>query len=95
MREVKSNEPRRLLIRGSSLPLSTLAGLEVGAGGIIAFIGLNPSTADETEDAPTIRRCMSFARDWGAGGILMAEPIRLQGYRSGATQGGGRPPRPG
>lgn len=28
------------------------------------FVGLNPSTADEQVDDPTIRRCQSFARDW-------------------------------
>lgn len=37
----------------------------------VMFIGLNPSTADETEDDPTIRRCVRFAKDWGYGGILM------------------------
>jgi hypothetical protein len=36
------------------------------------FIGLNPSTADENTDDPTIRRCIRFARDWGHGGLLMA-----------------------
>jgi len=35
------------------------------------FIGLNPSTADETKDDPTIRRCIRFAKDWGYGGVLM------------------------
>lgn len=35
------------------------------------FIGLNPSTADETQDDPTIRRCINFARDWGFGGLCM------------------------
>ncbi len=39
--------------------------------GIVAFIGLNPSTADSNEDDPTIRRCKRFARDWGYGGIVM------------------------
>lgn len=36
-----------------------------------AFIGLNPSTADEIEDDPTIRRCIRFAKDWGFHGMYM------------------------
>jgi hypothetical protein len=35
-----------------------------------AFIGLNPSTADEFLDDPTIRREKRFAADWGCGGLL-------------------------
>ena len=31
----------------------------------ILFICLNPSTADEDHDDPTVRRCVNFARDWG------------------------------
>jgi hypothetical protein len=31
----------------------------------LMFIGLNPSTADETADDPTIRRCVAFAKAWG------------------------------
>ena len=31
----------------------------------MVFVGLNPSTADEEADDPTIRRCVGFARDWG------------------------------
>jgi len=38
----------------------------------VLFIGLNPSTADETEDDPTIRRCINYAKDWGYGGMVMA-----------------------
>lgn len=33
------------------------------------FIGLNPSTASELQDDPTIRRLVVFARDWGYGGL--------------------------
>ena len=35
------------------------------------FVGLNCSTADETLDDPTVRRCIRFARDWEYGGLLM------------------------
>lgn len=35
------------------------------------FIGLNPSTADEVQDDPTIRRCIGFAKEWGFGALCM------------------------
>ncbi len=38
---------------------------------ILVWVMLNPSTADAALDDPTIRRCMSFARDTGHGGILV------------------------
>ena len=46
---------------------------------MIAFIGLNPSTADEINDDPTIRRCIGFARRWGFGGMYM---LNVFAYRS-------------
>ncbi len=30
----------------------------------VTFILLNPSTADEQQDDPTVRRCMGYARRW-------------------------------
>lgn len=44
-----------------------------------AFIGLNPSTADETNDDPTIRRCIGFAKRWGFSGLYM---LNLFAFRS-------------
>lgn len=38
----------------------------------VMFVGLNPSTADETTDDPTLIRCMNFAKSWGYGGVCMA-----------------------
>jgi len=35
------------------------------------FIGLNPSTADETKDDPTVRRCIAYAKAWGYGSLCM------------------------
>jgi hypothetical protein len=37
----------------------------------VQFIGLNPSTADETKDDPTIRRCINFAKAWGFRSMCM------------------------
>jgi hypothetical protein len=38
----------------------------------VMFIGLNPSTANEVSDDPTIRRVKSMAKGWGFGGVYMA-----------------------
>ena len=35
------------------------------------FVGLNPSTANEIEDDPTVRRLCGFALRWGYGGIYV------------------------
>lgn len=53
-------------------------GWQLGTG-FAMFVGLNPSTADETADDPTIRRCIAFARAWGYGALFMAN---LFAYRA-------------
>lgn len=49
------------------------------AGGTVAFVLLNPSTANARRDDPTIRRCMGMARSWGYGGI---EVVNLYAWRA-------------
>jgi hypothetical protein len=44
-----------------------------------AFIMLNPSTADERENDPTIRKCVGFASRWGYGAI---DVVNLFAWRS-------------
>jgi hypothetical protein len=45
----------------------------------LAFIMLNPSTADAQTNDATIRRCIQFAQIWGYGGL---EVVNLFGFRS-------------
>jgi hypothetical protein len=40
-------------------------------GDEICWVMLNPSTADESEDDPTIRRCISFSKRWGYGRLVV------------------------
>lgn len=46
---------------------------------VVAFVMLNPSTADARRDDPTIRRCVGFARTWGFGGV---EVVNLYAFRA-------------
>ena len=36
----------------------------------VLFVLLNPSTADECEDDPTLRRGIAYARKWNYGGVV-------------------------
>lgn len=45
----------------------------------VVFIGLNPSTADENKDDPTIRRCVGFAKAWEYDALCM---MNLFAYRA-------------
>lgn len=44
----------------------------------VQFIGLNPSTADETNDDPTIRRCIGYAKAWGFGALCMTNAFAFR-----------------
>jgi hypothetical protein len=45
---------------------------------LIAWIGLNPSTADENRLDPTLRRVVKFSMDWGFGGFVMLNIFALR-----------------
>jgi hypothetical protein len=50
-----------------------------GGGSLLPFIMLNPSTADASENDPTIRRCIKFAEREHYSGILV---VNLWAYRA-------------
>ena len=45
----------------------------------LAVVGLNPSTADETTNDPTVTRCIGYARSWGFGGLVMLNLFAFRG----------------
>lgn len=45
----------------------------------VNFLLLNPSTADDVADDPTIRRCIGYARRWGYGSLMVTN---LFAYRA-------------
>lgn len=51
----------------------------IGGEGYAQFICLNPSTADEVQDDPTVRRCINYAKRWGFGAFCMTN---LFAYRA-------------
>lgn len=51
---------------------------ESPARGSVAFIMLNPSTADADIDDPTIRRCIRYAQDWGYAKLIVGNLFALR-----------------
>lgn len=50
-----------------------------GPGARCVFVCLNPSTADATQDDPTLRRMIEFARGWGFGRL---DVVNLFAFRA-------------
>lgn len=44
----------------------------------VCFVCLNPSTADENRNDPTVSRCIRYAERWGFGGMYMMNLFALR-----------------
>ena len=44
----------------------------------VFFLCLNPSTADEVNNDPTVTRCIGYARDWGFGKLLLGNIFAIR-----------------
>jgi hypothetical protein len=69
-------------LQGGLFPLNAgdvFTPLQTPSNRMVQFIGVNPSTAHETKNDPTVSRCMEWARRWGFGIFTMTN---LFAYRA-------------
>ena len=65
---------RHLLTR----TVSPMSATSLARAGHVTFVMLNPSTADEWTDDPTIRRCVGFVRRWGYASLRVVNLFPLR-----------------
>ena len=64
------------------------------SGGVLMVIGLNPSSADAVRDDPTLRRCLSYAYDWGFGALCLTNLFALRATQPAAIKAAADPVGP-
>ncbi len=67
----------------------------IGGDGYAMFVGLNPSTAGESNDDPTIRRCIDFAKSWGFSALCMTNLFAFRATLPEAMKAASDPVGPG
>lgn len=60
---------------------TTLRRQWIGTGGCVNWIMLNPSTADDVFDDPTIRKCIGFSKRWGYSSLVVTNLFAFRATR--------------
>ena len=63
--------------------------------GFTMFLMLNPSTADEAKNDPTVERCQRYAIRWGYGGLIVCNLFAYRATAPAAMKAAGDPVGPG
>jgi len=58
---------------------------------VLTVVGLNPSTADESTNDPTVRRCIGFARSWGYSVLCVVNLFAFRATDPGALNAAAEP----
>lgn len=66
-------------------------GRQWGTGDLLNWVMLNPSTADERDNDPTIERCERRAKMWGYGGLIVTNLFALRATKPEDMKAHGEP----
>jgi hypothetical protein len=78
MKAIFSDDRRHRYTLERMIPSQLVGETNVERGDTVLFVCLNPSTADEVHDDPTVRRCVGYAKRWGFSRLVVCNIFALR-----------------